>query len=149
MMGMSITPSDGTGTPTVMTLSKTLYQMIVYSIFFFIIMTWDEEVTMSCFHYTIPVCHLYFVTSLKAKYFFYDFCPLGQQESPWCFLLQSQTGQQLQLRLDIIPSHHFGENRKHRTDWCDPSVIWKTANAQKIRKIYTAFTKWQKLLIVC
>lgn len=91
--------------------------------------------SFTLFIYTIPVCHLYFVISLKIKYVFYYFCPLGQQESTWCFLLQSKTGQQLKIRLDIIPSHHFWENRKHRADGCDPSVIWKTANVQIFRKV--------------
>lgn len=93
-------------------------------------------------HFILPVLSLHFVVFVKVEYVLHYFFPPGQQESSWRFLLQSQTGEQLRIRLDLHPIHHFRENREHRGDGCDPRVLWETTtttttNVHVVRSRYS------------
>lgn len=76
------------------------------------------------YNWILPVLPLHLVIPVKVQYVLHYFFTPGQQESSCRFLLQLQTREQLRIRLDLQPIHHFGENGKHRGDGCGPTVIW-------------------------
>lgn len=140
-MGMSITPSDGTGTPSVTTLRRKSQHMKHWRHHHH----WHLHVNCRVWcdnkdvltpvlpsqHCISPVLSLHLVVSVKVEDVFHYFFPPGQQESSWRLLLQSHREEQLRIRLDLHPIHHFGENRKHRGDGCAPAVICETATTTR------------------
>lgn len=60
---------------------------------------------------------------MQVDYMLCYFNTSGQQESSCDFLLQSQTGVQLRIRLDLHPINHFREDRKYTGDGIDGGII--------------------------